>query len=107
MDPMEQAVLAEIKILIQTGEGVDKATAADFRRLRGMSECQRCGQCCQQVPCLVSVAYFGELDECPWLSFEGGQASCRFITDRLGTAGEDVARATVDFEMGCGKRRRR
>jgi hypothetical protein len=109
MTPSEQEVLAYIHDILQTGEGgISETEAESFREALGNPPCSRCGECCQEITCLLSVAFFGEdVTECPWLSFDArGQASCEFIALALQKGGEAVgiARAIIDFEFGCPKR---
>jgi hypothetical protein len=107
MDPFEQAIMAEIQEIVRTGEGgVPSDVAARFRLEQGNPRCRRCGWCCQKAPCLLALATFGkDLKRCPWLSFEEKRASCKFIADRVDRPGAEIARAVVDFEMGCACRR--
>lgn len=42
-------------------------------------ECCRCGLCCVNEQCPVSIEVYGVKDSCPALSFNGDEASCALV----------------------------
>lgn len=102
---LSESIKAEIREILRTGQGgVSRETAERFRETNKVAACRQCGRCCQTVTCLLSVIHFGERDTCPWFSFdEQGRAQCEFVAKALREGGPkvDIARAVVDFELGC------
>jgi len=54
--------------------------------------CNRCGKCCEDDQCPLSVKVFGEIGACPALEWEGDRSSCGLVSNPRVYAPVSVAR---------------